>query len=165
VNGILFNHESPRRGETFASRKITRAVGRIKHGLQDRLYTSTRSATGATPRITSRRCGTCSSRTPPTTTSSPPAPPTPSVLRPRQLDWQGSGVSEQGLERGTNRTLVEIDPRYLRPTEVDLLLGDATKARQNLGWTPTTTFEQLVDIMVDHDVELAADEAHLKTRR
>ena len=71
----------------------------------------------------------------------------------------------KGLERGTNRILVEIGPRYLRPTEVDLLLGDATKARENLGWTPTTTFEELVDLMVDHDVELAADEAHLKTRR
>jgi GDPmannose 4,6-dehydratase len=174
VNGILFNHESPRRGETFVSRKITRAIGRIAVGLQDRLYLGNLDAkrdwgyakdyveamwlmlqqdepddyviaTGTTHTVRDfchlafTRAGI-------------------------QVEWQGSGLHEKGVERGTGRVLVEIDPRYLRPTEVDLLLGDASKARQKLGWTPVTTFEQLVDLMVDHDLELARDEAHLKTR-
>ena len=81
-----------------------------------------------------------------------------------ELEWRGSGAEEKGFERGTERVLVELDPRYLRPTEVDLLLGDATKAKQKLGWTPKTTFGELVDLMVDADLELAADEAHLKNR-
>jgi GDPmannose 4,6-dehydratase len=81
-----------------------------------------------------------------------------------ELRWEGSGVAERGVDRD-GRTLIEIDPRYLRPTEVDLLLGDATKAKEKLGWVPTTSFGELVDLMTDHDLELAADEAHLKTRR
>jgi GDPmannose 4,6-dehydratase len=81
-----------------------------------------------------------------------------------ELEWQGSGLHEQGVDRATGRALVEIDPRYLRPTEVDLLLGDAGKARKELGWTPVTTFHDLVELMVDHDLELARDENHLKTR-
>jgi GDPmannose 4,6-dehydratase len=174
VNGILFNHESPRRGETFVSRKITRAVGRIAEGLQDRLYLGNLDArrdwgyakdyveamwrmlqqeepddyviaTGETRTVRDfcqrafKRAGI-------------------------DLEWQGSGLTEKGIETGTGRPLVEIDPRYLRPTEVDLLLGDATKAREKLGWTSSTSLEDLVDIMVDHDLELARDEAHLKTR-
>ncbi|MEA2489783.1 MAG: GDPmannose 4,6-dehydratase [Acidobacteriota bacterium] len=175
VNGILFNHESPRRGETFVSRKVTRAVGRIREGLQDRLYLGNLDAkrdwgfardyveamwlmlqqdepedyviaTGMTHTVRDfctlafRRAG-------------------------MDIEWRGEGLHEQGVERGTNRVLVEIDPRYLRPTEVDLLLGNAGKAKQKLGWTPRTSFEQLVDLMVDHDLALAADEAHLKARR
>ncbi|HEX7807303.1 MAG TPA: GDP-mannose 4,6-dehydratase [Thermoanaerobaculia bacterium] len=175
VNGILFNHESPRRGETFVSRKITRAVGRIREGLQDRLYLGNLDAkrdwgfakdyveamwmmlqqdepedyviaTGTTHTVREfctlafQRAGL-------------------------QVEWQGNGLLEKCVEHGTNRVLIEIDPRYLRPTEVDLLLGDATKARTKLGWTPRTSFEQLVDLMVDYDLELARDEAHLKARR
>jgi GDPmannose 4,6-dehydratase len=175
VNGILFNHESPRRGETFVSRKITRAVGRIHEGLQDRLYLGNLDAkrdwgfakdyveamwmmlqqdepadyviaTGTTHTVREfctrafARAGT-------------------------EIEWQGSGLHEKGIAVGTGEVVIEIDPRYLRPTEVDLLLGDATKARTQLGWTPRTSFEQLVDIMVDHDLELARDEAHLRARR
>ncbi|HYC60606.1 MAG TPA: GDP-mannose 4,6-dehydratase [Thermoanaerobaculia bacterium] len=175
VNGILFNHESPRRGETFVSRKITRAVGRIVVGLQDRLYLGNLDAqrdwgyakdyveamwrmlqqeqpddyvvaTGSTHTVREfversfRRAGI-------------------------ELEWQGSGLQERGVERGTDRVLVEIDPRYLRPTEVELLLGDASKAREVLGWTPATTFEELVVLMTDHDLELARDEQHLSARR
>ena len=175
VNGILFNHESPRRGETFVSRKITRAVGRIKQGLQDRLYLGNLDAkrdwgyakdyveamwlmlqqdqpddyviaTGQTQTVRElcqlafRRAGI-------------------------ELDWQGEGQHEQGVDRATGNVLVEIDPRYFRPTEVDLLLGDATKAKQKLGWTPHTPFHELVDLMTDYDLELARDEAHLKERR
>jgi GDPmannose 4,6-dehydratase len=175
VNGILFNHESPRRGETFVSRKVTRAVGRIREGLQDRLYLGNLDArrdwgfardyveamwlmlqqdepedyviaTGQTHTVRDfcalafRRAGI-------------------------EVEWRGEGLHEQGVERGTDKVLVEIDPRYLRPTEVDLLLGNATKAKQKLGWSPRTTFAELVDLMVDHDMALAADEAHLKARR
>jgi GDPmannose 4,6-dehydratase len=175
VNGILFNHESPRRGETFVSRKITRGVGRIREGLQDRLYLGNLDAkrdwgfakdyveamwmmlqqdepedyvvaTGTTHTVR-EFCTLAFARAG------------------LQIEWQGNGLLEKGVERGTNRVLVEIDPRYLRPTEVDLLLGDATKARTKLGWIPRTSFEQLVDLMVDYDLELARDEAHLKARR
>jgi GDPmannose 4,6-dehydratase len=175
VNGILFNHESPRRGETFVSRKITRAVGRIRHGLQDRLYLGNLDAkrdwgyardyvdamwrmlqhdtpedfviaTGQTQSVR-HFCDLAFARAG------------------FELEWRGEGENEVGVERGSDRVLVQVDPRHFRPTEVELLLGDATKARETLGWTPTTTFEQLVEIMVDHDTELAADEAHLKERR
>jgi GDPmannose 4,6-dehydratase len=174
VNGILFNHESPRRGETFVSRKITRAAGRIRHGLQDRLYLGNLDAkrdwgyardyvdamwrmlqqdepedfviaTGQTHTVRDfcilafRRAGI-------------------------EVDWRGTGFGEKGYERGTERVLVEIDPRYLRPTEVDLLLGDASKARMKLGWVPETSFSELVDLMVDTDLRLAADEALLRAR-
>jgi GDPmannose 4,6-dehydratase len=174
VNGILFNHESPRRGETFVSRKITRAVGRIAEGLQDRLYLGNLDArrdwgyakdyvdamwrmlqqdqpadyvvaTGETHTVR-EFCQSAFARAG------------------IEVDWQGIGLYEQGVDRATGRALVEIDPRYLRPTEVDLLLGDAGKARKELGWTPATTFHDLVELMVDHDLELARDENHLKTR-
>jgi GDPmannose 4,6-dehydratase len=175
VNGILFNHESPRRGETFVSRKITRAVGRIKHGLQDRLFLGNLDAkrdwgyardyveamwmmlqhdqpedfviaTGQTHSVR-RFCELAFARAG------------------YELEWRGSGEAESGVEAGTDRVLVQVDPRHFRPTEVELLLGDATKAREKLGWTAATSFETLVEIMVDHDLELAADEAHLKQRR
>jgi GDPmannose 4,6-dehydratase len=174
VNGILFNHESPRRGETFVSRKITRAVGRIRHGLQDRIYLGNLDAkrdwgyardyvdamwrmlqqdqpedfviaTGQTHTVRDfctlafRRAGI-------------------------EVEWRGTGFAEKGYERGSERVLVEIDPRYLRPTEVDLLLGDASKAREKLGWVPETSFSELVDLMVDSDLQLAADEALLRAR-
>jgi GDPmannose 4,6-dehydratase len=174
ANGILFNHESPRRGETFVSRKITRAVGRIRHGLQDRLYLGNLDAkrdwgyardyidamwrmlqqeeaedfviaTGQT-RTVREFCALSFARAG------------------IEVEWRGSGFTEKGFERGSDRVLVEIDPRYLRPTEVDLLLGDATKAKEKLGWTPATSFEQLVHLMVDSDLRLAADEALLRTR-
>jgi GDPmannose 4,6-dehydratase len=175
VNGILFNHESPRRGETFVSRKITRAVGRIKHGLQDRLYLGNLDAkrdwgyardyveamwmmlqhdepddyviaTGQTHSVR-RFCELAFSRVG------------------MDLEWRGTGEDETGVDRVTGKVLVEVDPRHFRPTEVELLLGDATKAKEKLGWNSSTSFERLVEIMVDHDLDLAADEAHLKKRR
>jgi GDPmannose 4,6-dehydratase len=174
VNGILFNHESPRRGETFVSRKITRAVGRIKHGLQDRLYLGNLDAkrdwgyakdyvdamwrmlqqdepedyviaTGQT-RTVREFCALAFGRAG------------------IDVEWRGAGFDEKGFARGSDRVLVEIDPRYLRPTEVDLLLGDASKAKAKLGWTPATPFEELVHLMVDSDLDLAAGEALLRTR-
>jgi len=175
VNGILFNHESPRRGETFVSRKITRAVGRIKHGLQEKLYLGNLDAkrdwgyakdyvdamwrmlqqdepedyvvaTGVT-RTVREFCVLAFARAG------------------MQLEWRGTGPDEKGVEPHSGKTVVEIDPRYFRPTEVDLLLGDATKAKEKLGWTPSTNFERLVELMVDADMELAADEARLKEGR
>ena len=172
VNGILFNHESPRRGETFVSRKITRAVGRIKHGLQERLYLGNLDAkrdwgyardyveamwlmlqqdepddfviaTGETHSVR-EFCDLAFARAG------------------IQLEWRGSGFDEKGYDRATGKALVEIDPRYLRPTEVELLLGDASKAKEKLGWTPRTSFEELVHLMIDADIRNAADEAHLK---
>jgi GDPmannose 4,6-dehydratase len=171
-NGILFNHESPRRGETFVSRKITRAVGRIVHGIQDRLYLGNLDArrdwgyakdyveamwlmlqqpeagdfviaTGKTHTVR-EFCDLAFARAG------------------IELEWRGSGVDETGFERKSGRIVVEIDPRYLRPTEVDLLLGDATKAKEKLGWTPAVTFRQLAELMTDTDLELAAREARLR---
>ena len=80
------------------------------------------------------------------------------------IEWRGEGMNEKGYD-SQGRVVVQIDPRYLRPTEVDLLLGDATKAKELLGWTPTTTFEQLVELMVDNDLRIAADEADLRDAR
>jgi GDPmannose 4,6-dehydratase len=174
VNGILFNHESPRRGETFVSRKITRAVGRIAMGLQDRLYLGNLDARrdwGYAKDYVDAMWRMLQQDQPDDYVIA-----TGSTYSVREfcvrafagagiaLTWQGSGDGEQGVD-GSGRVLVEIDPRYFRPTEVDLLLGDATKARQKLGWTPATTFEQLVDLMTDHDLELARDEQHLSARR
>jgi GDPmannose 4,6-dehydratase len=175
VNGILFNHESPRRGETFVSRKITRAVGRIRHGLQERLYLGNLEA--------KRDWGYAKDYVEAMWLMLQQDEPEDYVIATGQthtvrdfctraferagieLEWRGEGFTEKGFERGTDRVLVEIDPRYLRPTEVELLLGDASKARTKLGWEPSTSFEELVDMMVDTDLALAGDEARLRTRQ
>ncbi len=115
VNGILFNHESERRGETFVTRKISLAAARIAQGEQDKLY-----------------LGNLDS----------------------QLRWEGEGVNEKGIDVATGKSLVEVDPKYFRPSEVEQLLGDPTKAKTLLGWDPRkTSFEELVSIMVRHDME------------
>jgi len=174
VNGILFNHESPRRGETFVSRKITRAVGRIAHGLQDRLYLGNLDARrdwGFAKDYVEAMWLMLQQETPEDyviatgTTHAVREFCTRAFTRAGiDVQWTGEGLHEKGLDR-EGRVRVEIDPRYLRPTEVDLLLGDATKAREKLGWAPRTSFETLVDLMVDHDLALAADEAHLRALR
>jgi GDPmannose 4,6-dehydratase len=166
ANGILFNHESPRRGETFASRKITRAVGRIRHGLQDRLYLGNlgarrdwgyaRDYVEAMWRMLQRElpddyviatgkshtvrefCDRAFARAGWT------------------LEWLGEGTEEKGVDRRTGRVLVEIDAAYFRPTEVDHLLGDSSRARERLDWTPTVDFDGLVNLMTDADLLLAA---------
>jgi GDPmannose 4,6-dehydratase len=172
VNGILFNHESPRRGETFVSRKITRAAARIRHGLQDQLYLGNLEArrdwgyakefveamwrmlqqdkaddyviaTGQTHSVRDfceRAFGRAGIA----------------------LRWDGSGVEEKGIDDATGRVVVEIDPRYLRPTEVDLLVGDASRAKRDMGWEPKTSFAELVELMTDADLRLAAMEARAK---
>ncbi|MDP9194576.1 MAG: GDP-mannose 4,6-dehydratase [Acidobacteriota bacterium] len=174
VNGILFNHESPRRGETFVSRKITRAVGRIREGLQDRLYLGNLDAR--------RDWGYARDYVEAMWLMLQQSRPEDFVIATGEshtvrefctlafaragieVEWQGSGEHEKAIERGSGRVLVEIDPRYFRPTEVGFLLGDATKAQQMLGWAPRTSFVELIELMVDHDLALARDEAFLKAR-
>ena len=154
VNGILFNHESPRRGETFVSRKITRAVGRIQHGLQDRLYLGNLEARrdwGYAGDYVEAMWLMLQQDEPDDYVDRDGRDPHGArVLRARvraggfELAWRGAGTEEKGVDAATGRVLVEIDPRYLRPTEVDHLQGDASQARERLGWTPTVDFEGLV---------------------
>jgi len=151
ANGILFNHESPRRGETFVTRKITRAVARIKAGLQDKLYLGNLDAKrdwGYAPDYVEAMWR---------------------ILQAAEPDDYVIATGEQHSVRefcelafahvGLDwQEYVEIDPRYFRPAEVDSLLGDASKARQELGWEPKVGFEELVRIMVDADVKMLQDQ-------
>jgi GDPmannose 4,6-dehydratase len=157
TNGILFNHESPRRGETFVTRKITRAIGRMKYGLQDKLYLGNLDAR--------RDWGFAGD-----------------YVEAMWLMLQASEPEDFVIATGETHTVreflelaaraaeldvdgrVEIDPRYRRPTEVDLLLGDATRAREKLGWQPKVRFEGLVKMMMEADLELAEREAYVLRR-
>jgi GDPmannose 4,6-dehydratase len=175
VNGILFNHESPRRGETFITRKVTRAVGRIREELQDCLYIGNLDAKrdwGFAGDYVEAMWLMLQQDQPDDYVIATGESRTVRELCDRafarvgiELEWHGNGVDEKGIERGSGRVRVAVEPRYFRPTEVDDLLGDASKARRKLGWAPRTTFEELIDLMVDHDLELARDERHLKARR
>ncbi len=162
-NGILFNHESPRRGETFVTRKITRAVAHIKYGLQERLFLGNMDAkrdwgyagdyvegmwrilqhdvpedfaisTGET-RSVREFCEAAFAEAG------------------MPITWRGEGVDEVGVSEADGRILVAVDPRYFRPAEVDVLLGDSSKARDLLDWKPQTSFAELVKMMVDSDME------------
>lgn len=163
VNGILFNHESERRGETFVTRKITLAVARIAQGFQDKLYLGNLNslrdwgyakdyvecmwlilqhdipedfviATGEMHTV--REFATLAFKEVGI-----------------ELRWEGEGVSEKGIDVKTGKSLVEVDPKYFRPCEVEQLLGDPTKAKTLLGWNPIkTSFSELVKIMVTHDM-------------
>jgi GDPmannose 4,6-dehydratase len=168
-NGILFNHESPIRGETFVTRKITRAMARIKLGLESCLYLGNLDARRdwghardyvemqwlmlqqdeaadyviATGKQYSVRnlvevAAACIGRS---------------------IGWEGEGINEKGYDRNSGQCLVKIDPRYFRPTEVETLLGDPTKARQKLGWVPRISFEEMVREMVEDDIRLAERDA------
>ena len=153
VNGILFNHESPRRGETFVTRKITRAVGRIKQGLQDKLYLGNLDARrdwGYAPEFVEAMWLMLQADTPEDYVIA-----TGETHSVREFLEQAFGHVELDWER-----YVELDPRYERPTEVDLLIGDPHKAKRDLGWEPRVKFEELVRIMVDADMEVARREAH-----
>lgn len=168
VNGILFNHESERRGENFVTRKITLAVARIVNGLQDKLYLGNLNArrdwgyakdyvecmwmilqqeepedfviaTGEFhsvrefTELSFKRAGI-------------------------ELTWEGEGVDEKGIDKATGKVLVEVDPKYFRPCEVEQLLGDPTKARTKLGWNPRkTSFQELVNIMTDYDIKMICE--------
>jgi GDPmannose 4,6-dehydratase len=168
-NGILFNHESPLRGETFVSRKITRALTRIHVGLQDTLHLgnldSRRDWGHARDYVRAQWL-----------MLQQDAPEDFVIATGKQysvrdfvlaagtrlgmkIEWQGAGVDEVGTDIRTGRTLVRVDPRYFRPTEVETLLGDATKAKQKLGWTAECAFPELVTEMVDSDLEVAKRDA------
>jgi GDPmannose 4,6-dehydratase len=158
VNGILFNHESPRRGETFVTRKITRAIGRIKHGLQDKLFLGNLDARrdwGFAGDYVEAMWLMLQADVPEDYVIATGETHTVREFLERAADIAGVGI--QGR--------VELDPRYLRPTEVDLLLGDATKARTKLGWKPKVDFEGLVRMMVEADLELAAAEKRAAQHR
>ena len=173
VNGILFNHESPRRGETFVSRKITRAAGRIKLGLQDRLYLGNLDARrdwGYAKDYVEAMWLMLQQDTPRDFVIATGKTHTVRAMCTRafarlgmELEWSGEGAMEKGVDATTGDTRVEIDLHYLRPTEVDLLLGDASRAKETLGWTPGTSFEELVDLMADADLRLASEELHLQS--
>jgi GDPmannose 4,6-dehydratase len=171
VNGILFNHESPRRGKRFVTRKITRAASRIAKGNQNKLYLGNLNAkrdwgyakdyvrmmwmmlqeeepddyvvaTGETHTVREfaeyafKHTGV-------------------------ELEWQGEGVAEQGIDKETGEVLVEVDPKYFRPAEVDVLLGDPSKAKEELGWEPKVKFEELVKIMVEADLDLIEEKGDI----
>jgi GDPmannose 4,6-dehydratase len=166
-NGVLFNHESPVRGETFVTRKITRALARIKLGLQNRLYLGNLSALrdwGHARDYVEMQWLMLQQDKPEDfviATGEQHSVREFVELAGRRLDmevhWEGEGVEEKGyLDDG--RCIVEVDPGYFRPTEVETLLGDATKAREKLGWTPTSSFQGLVEEMVDFDLAEAARE-------
>jgi GDPmannose 4,6-dehydratase len=170
-NGILFNHESPRRGKRFVTRKITSAVAKISEGLQDKIYLGNLDAardwgyapeyvesmwmmlnyekgddyviaTGQTHTV--REFCDNAFRT-----------------AGMEVEWNGSGVEEKGVDKKSGKTVVEVDPRYFRPTEVDMLLGDASKAKEILGWEPKVKFSELVKIMVEADMKLLKEKGEV----
>ena len=158
ANGILFNHESPRRGQTFVTRKITRALARIKLGLQEKLYLGNLDAKrdwGYTPEFTD-----CMWRI------LQLDEPDDFVIATGEMHTVREFLDEAAGHLGLEwQELVDIDPRYLRPAEVDALCGDASKARERLGWEPTVTFRELVRIMVEADVKALEDELAGRTVR
>ncbi len=168
-NGILFNHESPIRGETFVTRKITRGLARIRQGVQDCLFLGNMDslrdwghardyvegmwmmmqqpepddfvlATGEQHSVRERAAAAAAAMD-------------------MQISWEGEGVDEVGIDRATNRRIIAVDRRYFRPTEVDALLGDATKARNTLGWKPKSSFINLVEEMAARDRKLTERDA------
>jgi GDPmannose 4,6-dehydratase len=171
-NGILFNHESPIRGETFVTRKITRAAARIKLGLQDKLYMGNLDAKRDwgfagdyvelmwlmlqqdAPDDYVMATGITTSVREFITQAFGEAGIT--------LRWEGSGVNEKGVDTESGNTLVEVDPKYFRPAEVDILIGDPAKALSRLGWKPKVLLPELINMMVSHDMKLAEKEVHLK---
>ena len=154
-NGILFNHESPRRGETFVTRKITRAATRIKLGLQNKLYLGNLEA--------KRDWGFAGDYVEAMWLMLQQDEPDDYVIATGETHSVREFVEKvfDRLELDWEK-YVEIDPRYFRPTEVDILLGDASKAREKLGWKPRVSFEELIHMMVEHDLELARQEKTLR---
>ena len=161
-NGILFNHEGPTRGETFVTRKITRAVAAIHLGKQEKLYLGNLDAMRDWGHARDYVEGMWMIVQQPEPDDYVLATGESHSVREfveksfarvdRRIEWRGKGIDEVGIEAGTDRVLVEIDPRYFRPTEVEQLLGDPTKARQKLGWRHRVSFQELVDEMMDTDL-------------
>ncbi|MFB9276293.1 GDP-mannose 4,6-dehydratase [Cohnella cellulosilytica] len=161
-NGILFNHESPVRGETFVTRKITRAVAAIKCGFQDQLYLGNLNA--------KRDWGFAGDYVEAMWRMLQYSEPEDFVIATGEthsvreftelsfqevgisIEWQGEGINELGIDRATGKVLIRVDPKYFRPTEVDLLIGNPAKAKKLLGWEPKTTFHELIQSMVREDM-------------
>ncbi len=174
-NGILFNHESPRRGETFVTRKITRGLARIDAGLDDCLFMGNLDSLrdwGHARDYVEMQWRMLQQERPEDFVIATGRQE--SVRRFIELaaqelgwggiEWSGEGLEEQGRRAGSDEVVVRIDPRYFRPAEVETLLGDPTKARETLGWTPTTTLEELVAEMVATDKEEAKKESLLRLK-
>ena len=171
-NGILFNHESPLRGETFVTRKITRAVAKIKLGLQDKLYLGNLDAKRDWGHAKDYVRGMylmlqqevaddyvlASGETHPVREFVELAFQEVGI----KIKWEGKDVNEKGMDAATGKVLVEVDPAYFRPTEVELLHGDASKAKRELGWEPVYTFMELVKEMVKADMELFKKDKYLQ---
>ena len=167
-NGILFNHESPIRGETFVTRKITRAVARIRLGLQEDLYIgnldSRRDWGHAVDYVEAMWLMLQQEKPDDFVIATGEAHSVREFVELAfqkagfKITWCGSGVNEIGKDEETGKTLIKVDPRYFRPAEVSFLLGDSTKAREQLGWTSKTTFNELVEIMVREDLKEAQKE-------
>lgn len=171
-NGILFNHESPRRGETFVTRKITRAAVRIKLGIEDKLYLGNLSSKrdwghakdyveGMWRILQQDKPQDYVLATGVTTTIRDFCKMTFAELG-MDIEFKGEGVNEVGIDKATGRVIIEVDPRYFRPTEVDLLLGDSTKARTELGWKPKYDLQTLIKEMVSEDLAEAEKENVLR---
>jgi len=166
-NGILFNHESPRRGESFVTRKITLSVARIKAGIQDKLYLGNLSA--------KRDWGYAKDYVEAMWLMLQQSKPDDYVIATGKsytvkhfcekafsvagidLIWDGTGVNEKGIDKNSGNIIIEIDPQYFRPVDVEVLIGDARKAEKVLGWQPKVKFNELVEIMVEHDIKLFAN--------
>jgi GDPmannose 4,6-dehydratase len=171
-NGILFNHESPVRGETFVTRKITRAAARIKYGLEPKLYLGNLDAKRDWGHAKDYVEGMWRILQQPEPDDYVLATGRTTTIRDFvtmafrhagfEMDWRGNGLEEKGIDSATGKILVEVDPVYFRPTEVDLLLGDASKAREKLGWVPQHSLEELVHEMMEHDLAEAEKERYLK---
>jgi len=171
-NGILFNHESPIRGETFVTRKITRAAARIKLGLQEKLYMGNIDAKRDWGyagdyvelmwlMLQQEKADDYIVATGITTTVRDFITMAFSELE-IGIDWKDTGINEKGIDRDTGRILIEIDPYYFRPAEVDILKGDPSKAFSCLGWKPRVQLPELIKMMVSNDLKLAKREQHLK---
>jgi len=171
-NGILFNHESPVRGETFVTRKITRAAARIKYGLEQRLYLGNLDSRRDWGHAKDYVEGMWLILQQPTPDDYVLATGRTTTIRDFvvmafrlagfEIEWKGKGLEEKGIDAKTGRTLVEVDPKYFRPTEVDILLGDASKAREKLGWVPRYTLEEIVSEMMENDLAEAQKERYLR---
>jgi len=163
VNGILFNHESPRRGKRFVTRKITRAVARITKDKQDKLYLGNMNAKrdwGYAKDYVKMMWMMLQHDTPEDFVIATGETHTVREFVEAafshvdvEIEWQGEGVDEKGIDKDTGKVLVEVDPKYFRPTEVDLLIGDPSKAKEELGWEPEFKFKELVHLMVQSDLE------------
>jgi len=171
-NGILFNHESPIRGETFVTRKITRGLARIHEGLDRCLYLGNLDALrdwGHARDFVKAQWLILQQDQPDDFVISTGEQHSVREFVAKAaarlgyaIEWRGTGVAEEGVDRDSGRVLVKVDPRYFRPTEVETLLGDCSKAKAQLGWRPETSFDDLVREMVEADLDIARRDAHMQ---